>query len=404
MTAFAFILGVLPLVISPGAGANSRRILGTTVWAACSRRRSSRSSSFPVTFYVSERFGRKPAKAPVPATVRPRSTGQRGTISRGKRAAMILRTSGWTVPAIVAAAFLARLRDRPELQAPTRWPSRHVFRGQEAAEAASLADLPWWEVFQDIILKNLIQEALGNNYDVQIAAARVQEARAQVGVARSQFFPQIGYSATVERSRVNGALFNQPNPQALTANLFYGNALRVVGAGHLGSHPSLERSGAGAPLGHRGRPARRMADAGQRPGPGVLRAPGARRAASDRPGQHGCLPGHLQPVPGSAQGGCRLEARDLSSRGRPRRRTGDHSLDREPDRREGEPDRHPAGQEPRADPARDADVRATDRAHGAGRAAVDAARAAPGPPPGGSSSSSAPMRSSASPRPTSSRG
>jgi hypothetical protein len=93
--------------------------------------------------------------------------------------------------------------------------------------------------------------------------------------------------------------------------------------------------------------------------------------------------GHLQPVPGSAQGGCRLEARDLSSRGSPRRLTGDHSLDREPDRREGEPDRHPAGQEPRADPARDADVRATDRAHGAGRAAVDAARAAPRPPPGG---------------------
>jgi multidrug efflux system outer membrane protein len=135
---------------------------------------------------------------------------------------MILRASGWTVPAIVAAAFLAGCAIGPNYKRPPV-AEPHVFRGQPAAEAASLADLPWWEVFQDIILKNLIQEALGNNYDVKIAAARVQEARAQVGIARSQFFPQIGYSTTVERSRVNGALFNQPNPQALTANLFYGN-------------------------------------------------------------------------------------------------------------------------------------------------------------------------------------
>src|SRR5262249_18058923 len=46
-----------------------------------------------------------------------------------------------------------------------------------------------------------------NNYDVQIAAARVQEARAQVGVARAEFFPQIGYGFSVERTHNPGAQF-----------------------------------------------------------------------------------------------------------------------------------------------------------------------------------------------------
>src|SRR5207249_1576968 len=49
-----------------------------------------------------------------------------------------------------------------------------TFRGQQIAEAVSFADAPWWEVFQDPTLKMLIHEALRANYDVQIAAARVQ--------------------------------------------------------------------------------------------------------------------------------------------------------------------------------------------------------------------------------------
>jgi len=43
-------------------------------------------------------------------------------------------------------------------------------------EATSLADLPWWEIFQDNALKGLIEEALANNYDLRTAAARVEQA------------------------------------------------------------------------------------------------------------------------------------------------------------------------------------------------------------------------------------
>jgi multidrug efflux system outer membrane protein len=64
-----------------------------------------------------------------------------------------------------------------------------------------LADQPWWEVFHDPELLKLIDEALANGFDPQIAAWRVEEARARAGIARSEFFPQIGYDATFTRGR-----------------------------------------------------------------------------------------------------------------------------------------------------------------------------------------------------------
>ncbi len=66
MTAFAFIFGVLPLVISQGAGARSRQILGTTVIGGMLAATLIAIFIIPVTFYVSERLGRKPEKAAVP--------------------------------------------------------------------------------------------------------------------------------------------------------------------------------------------------------------------------------------------------------------------------------------------------------------------------------------------------
>jgi HAE1 family hydrophobic/amphiphilic exporter-1 len=66
MTAFAFIFGVLPLVISQGAGANSRRILGTTVLGGMLAATLIAIFIIPVTFYVSERFRRKPENARLP--------------------------------------------------------------------------------------------------------------------------------------------------------------------------------------------------------------------------------------------------------------------------------------------------------------------------------------------------
>jgi outer membrane protein, multidrug efflux system len=70
--------------------------------------------------------------------------------------------------------------------------------------AESLADLPWWEVFKDPKLQELTREALKNNYDLRAAAARVEEARAQIGITRSFLYPQVdvrGSGTTQQVSR-----------------------------------------------------------------------------------------------------------------------------------------------------------------------------------------------------------
>ncbi len=56
---------------------------------------------------------------------------------------------------------------------------------------ASLGDEKWWEVFQDPQLQSLIRKALKNNYDVRIAAARVFEAQAQLGITRADQLPSL---------------------------------------------------------------------------------------------------------------------------------------------------------------------------------------------------------------------
>jgi multidrug efflux system outer membrane protein len=77
------------------------------------------------------------------------------------------------------------------------------FRAQTTPqEAESFADLPWWSAFNDPALQALITEAVHNNYDVQIAVARIEQARAQLGVVRSDALPQLNYAAGAGAGRV----------------------------------------------------------------------------------------------------------------------------------------------------------------------------------------------------------
>jgi multidrug efflux system outer membrane protein len=69
-------------------------------------------------------------------------------------------------------------------------------------EAASLADQKWWEVFQDQQLQQLLRTALEQNYDVRIAAARILEAEAQLGITRSNQFPQVNAGAATSIQRI----------------------------------------------------------------------------------------------------------------------------------------------------------------------------------------------------------
>jgi multidrug efflux system outer membrane protein len=79
---------------------------------------------------------------------------------------------------------------RPAIQTPTAY--RDLRESPQAqAQVASFADLPWWEVFQDSQLQDLIRTALKQNYDMQLATERINAARAQLAITRSNLFPQV---------------------------------------------------------------------------------------------------------------------------------------------------------------------------------------------------------------------
>src|ERR1700691_3909494 len=70
-------------------------------------------------------------------------------------------------------------------------------------QAASFADLKWFEVFKDEQLNQLMRTALSQNYDLRDAVARVEAARANLGITRSDQFPQVGASGGVEINRLS---------------------------------------------------------------------------------------------------------------------------------------------------------------------------------------------------------
>ena len=81
---------------------------------------------------------------------------------------------------------------RPAVPVPTTYRGA-VPDSTPQTETISLGDQKWWDIFQDEQLRSLIRTALQQNYDLRIAASRILQARAQLGITRADQFPtQIG--------------------------------------------------------------------------------------------------------------------------------------------------------------------------------------------------------------------
>ena len=229
MTAFAFILGVLPLVVATGAGAASRQILGTTVLGGMLAATVIAIFVIPATFYVSQRFSRRAddagtaARARADRPCRPgrgRSAAAGGVprrrhvrLGHGRSHIVVIGRSWPAAPSVPTTR--ARRSTPPE-----------KFRGQVTpVEAASLADLPWWEVFGDPTLQALIQG--GDRGQLRPAASPPRASRRRAprsGSRRPPSSPAIGYNVNVQRSqgvrRVPRDQSNQFEPDS--DNLFLG--------------------------------------------------------------------------------------------------------------------------------------------------------------------------------------
>lgn len=104
---------------------------------------------------------------------------------------------------------------RPAVDTPSNY--RQALAPEIAAshEQASIADEQWPQIFQDPILQQLVNDALANNLDLRIAAQRVLQAQAQVGIVRSQQLPSVNaggnYSALqTANSPVSNSSINTP--------------------------------------------------------------------------------------------------------------------------------------------------------------------------------------------------
>jgi len=105
---------------------------------------------------------------------------------------------------------------RPAVNAPAGFRD-----ATNSVSSNSFADLPWWGVFKDPVLQDLIRVALTNNYDLRIILTRMDQARALQMQARSQFLPQIDYQG--EASRGRNSFLTTPTPNGgRTINGFLG--------------------------------------------------------------------------------------------------------------------------------------------------------------------------------------
>jgi multidrug efflux system outer membrane protein len=115
-----------------------------------------------------------------------------------------------TAAALLSACTVGPNYHRPVVQTPA------AFHGpsdppQTQAQTESFADLPWWQVFHDPQLQELIRTALKQNYDLQSAIERVTAARAQVGIVRSNQFPQVSLDPTFSGGKTD---------QGIKSNIF----------------------------------------------------------------------------------------------------------------------------------------------------------------------------------------
>ena len=83
----------------------------------------------------------------------------------------------------------------------------------DVSSGESVANMPWWELFEDTVLQNMIEQAIENNLDLQAAVSRIRQAEAQMGVVRANLYPRVNYggdgtfSAAGGSSDVTGSAF-----------------------------------------------------------------------------------------------------------------------------------------------------------------------------------------------------
>src|SRR5690348_11189571 len=135
-----------------------------------------------------------------------------------------MRAIGWVVAfaLLLPACKVGPNYKRPPVDVPGSY--RGLAPDAGAQGEASVGDEKWFSVFQDEQLQGLIREALAANYDVKIAATRVLQARAALGITRADQFPTITAGASADNLRIpqtKSLPVIETSPNQLSASLFW---------------------------------------------------------------------------------------------------------------------------------------------------------------------------------------
>lgn len=109
--------------------------------------------------------------------------------------AFFLTTAAVAAPALSVSNGVGPDYHRPDVATPIAW--------KQATPADVLPRGDWWKSFNDPALDALVERALAANQNLAAAAARVEQARAAAGLARSAYFPAVGVGASVDRGRTS---------------------------------------------------------------------------------------------------------------------------------------------------------------------------------------------------------
>ena len=116
-----------------------------------------------------------------------------------KYTALVLTIIGVTVSCKVTKPY-----QRPDLN------TNDLFRGQNATDTTTIANMPWETLFADTILKALIHEGLYNNLNLKVAVQKIYEAQATFGQSKAAFLPNLSGNASATRSKLSAASLDYP--------------------------------------------------------------------------------------------------------------------------------------------------------------------------------------------------
>ena len=223
MTAFAFILGVVPLMLASGAGAGAQNVMGTGVFWGMLVATALGVFIIPGNYTFVEGLGRRRK-----AQARRAGGRARRRKERMNEAAPALFLPAWPRSLAAGCTTVGPDYQRPELSLPSAY--RGCGGRAGGGRRCHLRRTAWWSVFPDPDLRELIRTALEQNYDLRVAAARILQAQSQVTIAGSPKFPTVDGSVERPTAATTGfgpAVAGQQLPAA-------GGSRRLLGAGLLG--------------------------------------------------------------------------------------------------------------------------------------------------------------------------